>query len=80
MVKVRQRKPPTEKSIDAFAAGADKPAGRLDKKAPRNYKSLTIKMNEYEFSQLKAACESADRGVLDFVRQAIKTAIGKEVK
>ena len=80
MVKVRERKPPTEKSIDAFAAGADKPAGALNKKAPRNYKSVTIKMNEYEYSRLKAACESADRGVLDFVRQAIKTSVDKELK
>ena len=80
MVKPRQRKAPTEKSIDDFAAGADKPAGALNKKAPRNHKSLTIKMNEYEFSRLKAACESANRGVLDFVRQAMKTAVDKELK
>ena len=76
---VRQRKP-TKRSIDAFGAGADKPAGAMDKKASRTYKSLTVKMNQYEFFRLKAACESADRGVLDFVRQAIKNAVDKELK
>lgn len=80
MVKPRERKVQTEKSIDAFAAGADKPVGSLDKKAPRNYKSLTVGMNEYEYNQLKLACEAADRGVLDFVRQALKTAVSKELK
>ena len=79
MVRVRQGKPPTKKSIDEFAAGADKPAGSLNKKAPRNYKSLTVSMNEYEYTRLKAACESSDRGMLDFVRQALKTAIKKEI-
>jgi hypothetical protein len=79
MVKPRQRKTPTDKSIDDFAAGADKPAGTLNKKAPRNYKSLTVGLNAYEYMQLKAACESADRGVLDFVRQSLKSAIEKEL-
>lgn len=79
MVKTRVRKPPTEKSIEAFAAGADKPAGSLNKKAPRNYKYLKFSMNEYEYTRLKAACESSDRGMLDFIRQALKTAIKKEL-
>jgi hypothetical protein len=74
---VRQRSKKSEESIEAFGAGADQPAVSLDKKAPRNYKSLTIKMNEYEFNRLKVACDSADRGVLDFVRQAIKSAVEK---
>jgi hypothetical protein len=78
MVRVRGKKQ-TEKSIDDFAAGADKPAGSLNPKAARNYKSLTISMNEYEYTRLKAACDSSDRGMLDFVRQALKVAIKKEL-
>ena len=79
MVRVRQGKPPTKKSIDEFAAGADKPAGALNEKAARNFKYLKVSFNEYEYTRLKAACESSNRGTLDFVRQALKTAIKKEV-
>jgi len=79
MVKQRTKKILKEKNIEMFAAWADRPAGSLDPKAARNHKSLTIKMNEYEFYRLKAACESADRGVLNFVRQAMKAAVEKEL-
>ena len=79
---VRKREPRrtlSEKSIDAFAAGADKPAGALDEKAARNYKYLKVSFNEYEYTRLKAACDAADRGVLDYIRRALKTAIDKEL-
>lgn len=76
MVKKREKRAP---SIEAFAAGADKPAGALDEKAPRKYKYLKLSFNEYEYTRLKAACDSADRGVLDFIRKAIKAAVEKEL-
>lgn len=52
----------------ANVASNEKP----DPKAPRKFKSLTLPMNEYEYRLLVAGAESADRGLLDFVRQAIK--------
>jgi hypothetical protein len=42
---VSRRKTSTDKSMDDFAAGADKPVSTLNKKAPRNYKSLTVGLN-----------------------------------
>jgi len=52
---------------------------RLDPKAPRKHKSLTMHMNEYEYTRLRQAAESAERGLLDFVRLALRRAIKAEI-
>lgn len=78
MVKPRKKKAPSQ-SIDDFAAGADKPPGRPDPKAPRNYKYLKLSFNEYEWQRLVAGCDAADRKRLDFIRKAIRDAIDKEI-
>ena len=56
------------------AANVQKESGP-NPKAPRKFKSLTLPMNEYEYTRLVAGAESADRGLLDFVRQAVKNEI-----
>ena len=68
-----------KQDINDFVAAADKPEGALDPRAPRKYKSITVPMNEYEYNRLVAAAEEADRGLLDFIRQSLKTAIKKEI-
>ena len=52
---------------------------RLDPKAARKHKSLTVHMNEYEYTRLRQGAESAERGLLDFVRLALRRAIKEEI-
>ena len=54
-------------------------AKRLDPKAPRKHKSLTMHMNEYEYTRLRQAAEAAERGMLDFLRLALRRAIKAEI-
>jgi len=72
----------SEEQIDAFANNYDKKPGELRKelnpKAPRNYKSITLKLNQYEYERLAKAAMREDRGTLDFIRQAIKAAVDKQ--
>lgn len=60
--------------VDAFARNAEKISG-LSQRAPRNYKSVTLPMNEHEFTRLRQAIAAEDRGVLDFMRRCLKTGI-----
>jgi len=75
MVRKRSKK---IKAEAAFTSGARKAKG-LDPKAPKNYKSLTLHMNEYEYTRFVQAAESAERGMLDFLRRALKKAISEEI-
>ena len=96
MVKQRKAstKRPTQ-SLEEFANNVEgqgsqaKPWENLDPDAPRynrngkgnpNTKTLTFPMNEYEHVRLQAACKAADRGMLDFVRLAVKAAVAKELE
>ena len=73
MVKKRQTK-------KAKSAGSTKKKrSSLDPKAPKNYKSLTMHMNEFEYTRFIRAAESAERGMLDFLRLALKRAIVAEI-
>jgi len=71
MVRKRTKK---SKAEAAFTGGARKVKG-LNPKAPRNYKSLTLQMNEHEYTRLVQGAEAADRGLLDFMRQCLKKGI-----
>ena len=51
----------------------------LDPTAPRKHKSLTVHMNEYEYSRLVQGAKSAERGLLDFLRLALRKAIKAEI-
>jgi len=75
MVRKRSKK---SKAEAAFTSGARKVKG-LDPKAPKGYKSLTMHMNEYEYTRFIQAAESAERGMLDFLRRALKKAIIEEI-
>ena len=75
MVRKRTKKSRAE---TAFTGGARKVKG-LNPKAPRNYKSLTLPLNEHEYTRLVQGAESADRGLLDFMRQCLKKGIAAEV-
>jgi len=75
MVRKRSKK---SKAEAAFTSGARKVKG-LDPKAPKGYKSLTMHMNEYEYTRFVQAAESAERGMLDFLRRALKKAITEEI-
>jgi hypothetical protein len=68
MVKRRQPKL-TEAHIESFANQADKIGGDfLNPKAPRNYKSIAIPFNEYEFKKLNFACEKTGRSKNGLIR------------
>ena len=54
-------------------------AKRLDPRAPKKYKSLTMHMNEYEYTRLVQGAEAAERGMLDFVRLAVRRAVKAEI-
>ncbi|MCZ4061153.1 hypothetical protein O3W44_21715 [Pantoea sp. LMR881] len=71
MVKPRSREdkntatdPELEKKIEAFAAGADlnpgdKPApAELNKDASRDFKSIRVPFNEYEYNVLDELCKA----------------------
>ena len=75
MVRKRTKK---SKAETAFTSGARKVKG-LDPKAPKLYKSLTLQMNEYEYTRLVQGAESADRGLLDFIRQCLKKGIAEGI-
>ncbi len=75
MVRKRTKK---IKAEAAFTSGSRKVKG-LDPKAPKNYRSLTLHMNEYEYTRFVQAAESAERGLLDFLRRALKKAISEEI-
>lgn len=72
-VKKRAKK---SKAEAKFTRGARK---GLDPKAPRKHKSLTLHMNEYEYTRLQQGAESAERGLLDFMRLALRRAIEAEI-
>lgn len=75
MVRKRSKK---GKAEAAFTSGARKVKG-LDPKAPKLYKSLTLQMNEYEYSRLVQGAALADRGLLDFIRQCLKKGLAEEI-
>ncbi len=80
---VRQRKGSKSKGDKAkaeqqFAHGAERVTG-LDPDAPRNFKGLSLHMNEYEYTRLMQAAQSADRRPVDFMRIAVKKAVTSEI-
>jgi len=66
---------PTVDQIEAFAAGAeggshDKPK-ILDPDANRNFKTISLPFNEYEYEQLLKGARLTGRTKLNFVRYAM---------
>jgi len=63
-------------NADNFIEEAEKnKKERLDTEAPRDYKSLRISFNEYEFQRLGEASKKVGRTKSNFIRQSIKKLI-----
>ncbi|MCF7970271.1 MAG: hypothetical protein K9L22_03780 [Methylococcaceae bacterium] len=67
---------PTPEQIEAFAAGVDggnaTPKEKtLDQNAPRNFKTISVPFNEYEYEQLVKGINLSGRTKLNFVRYAM---------
>lgn len=73
MVKRRDKKSQASQAdIEKFVNEADKGGEEaLDPKAPRNYKSIAIPFNEYEFKRLEYACEKTGRSKNSLIRYLI---------
>jgi len=85
MVKRRERKtPPSAAAIDAWAAGADgkehDPIDFLDKTAERNFKSIRVSFNEYEYRTLKKLAQATDRTMVSTIRSLIVDAAEAQFK
>lgn len=72
--------PDIDKKVEAFAAGADlnpgetaKPAApaELDRNASRDFKSIRVPFNEYEYEVLEKLCKHENRSKLNMLRQAM---------
>lgn len=50
----------------------------IDKES-KDAKILSLRMNEYEHLRPVASSKSANRAMLDFVRQAVKLGVAKEL-
>lgn len=58
--------------VEAFAAGADGASTQnLQRTAPRNYKTINVRFNQYEFEQLERAAQKSGRSKLDYLRRAM---------
>jgi len=79
---VKKREPratrqPTREEIEAFAAGADggeaalMAQAALEKNAKRDFKSIRMPFNQFEYEQLDAAAKAAGRTKVNFIRYAI---------
>ena len=66
---------PTPAQIEAFAAGADGEVTTqnaiLDSDATRDFKSIRLPFNEYEYRQLEEASRRTGRSKLNFIRYAM---------
>lgn len=67
-----------ERRIEAFASKADLVPGEqpednkvLDKDAPRDFKSIRVGFNEYEYQVLDALSKKHNRSKLNMIRHAI---------
>lgn len=67
---------PSAEEIERFASGADSPATpeqpkALNENAPRDFKSIRVPFNEYEYRKLEEACRKTGRSKLNFIRYAM---------
>lgn len=66
---VKRREPNTggtKREISRFVEQADSTSH--DPKAPRNFKSIAIPFNEYEFNRLEYACDKTGRSKNSLIR------------
>ena len=71
------------KNIESFAAAADstqKPSLNTQaKQAKRDYKSINLSFNAYEYEQLDAAAKKVGRSKLSFIRYAVSELARREL-
>jgi hypothetical protein len=80
MVKRREQKAnfanqPTDEQIEAFVAAADggfSETQQLDPSAIRDFKSIRLPLNEFEYSKLESVARKTGRTKLNVIRWAIK--------
>lgn len=73
MPKLRSRNQvPSQPDLDAFIHQPEhKAAPSLDPQAPRKYKTITIPLNEYEYTILKDACRKSGRSAKNLFRYSM---------
>lgn len=68
---VRKRtKNPKQAKLDAFIEGADS-RQKPDPGAKRDYKSIRVGLNEYEYNILTKGARTHNRSMLNYIRWAI---------
>jgi len=68
-------KKPSKEAIEAFASGAGGGKTEMDRSfdpdAKRDFKSILVPFNRYEYTRLEAAAKETGRSKLNFIRRAI---------
>lgn len=71
MVK-RREKTLTEHDVETFAAGAEAPAPvKINPNAKRNFKSVRMNFNEYEYNKLVELASKTNRSHMGAIRWAV---------
>jgi hypothetical protein len=83
-----KRRAPSSEAVKAFASKADTPPVQvkvnvqsppeLQPDAPRDYKSIRLPLNQYEYEKLCELCKATQRGKLNAIRWAIIDAAERE--
>ena len=69
-----------DRDIDSFAAAADSTQEpSLNPYAKRDYKSINVSFNEYEYEILESAANKDGRSKLSFIRHAISELARREL-
>lgn len=71
-MKRRTPQPIDTPAVETFAQGAtDGVRQEADPNAPRNYKGLAVRFNEYEWNLLEQGCQVTGSSKLNLVRKAV---------
>jgi len=68
---IKRRVPKDEDAIERFGNEADGTTPPLDPSAKRDFKSIRVPFNEYEYKQLVKGAELSGRSKLNFMRFAM---------
>jgi hypothetical protein len=74
MVKIRERKttsPAKDKAIEQFGNEADGATPQINPNAKRDFKSIRVPFNEFEYEKLAKAAALSGRSKLNFLRHAM---------
>ena len=68
---IKRRVPKNEEAIESFGNEADGTTPPLNPSAKRDFKSIRVPFNEYEYKQLVKGAELSGRSKLNFMRFAM---------